>query len=300
MRLPQEDIKLFLKLHSSYLFFVNKKLRLLKKVETIDNFLELPFHQKNNIRNAARENPELLSVFVKENPFKFNKVDLAIISSWQYALDTSFYILRYNLEHAIFLDTQTTPRAYGVTCLKNEFTEILGDKLPVYVKTVLLPFKNTIIYDGFIFTYPITFDRPIVQELEADLENWLTRYGLITQLPDIGENQKENSEDMLRYYLKSQQYREIYTREITKIIDENPNLQKLYFELSGKLDARDARKFFRDIGIRDVWCAVLRGKILATGKSRETVIETLNVILPKDRKLYPFIFHYKEGGKIYN
>ncbi len=293
MKLSADDLNLFFKLHPSFLFYCNSRLGTMPSLDSIDQFMNLSFHNKNEIRNASRQHPELLSDFVKENPFDFNNVELAIIKSWHYAVDGSFYILRFEADHALFLDTGTNPKVYGVISLNSEFNSILGDNLPVYVKTVLLPFKNQIIYDGFIFTYPVTFDEEIRQEMEADLENWLTRHGVITQLPFIGQNPVENNEDLLRYYLRSHRNREVYSDEIADLMKNNESLKKLYFELIGKLDARDARKYFRDLGIRDVWCAVLEGKILTTGKSRDAVIDTLNLLLPKDRRFYPFIFHFK-------
>ncbi len=293
MKLSTEDLNLFFKLHPSFLFYCNSRLGTMPGIDSIDQFMNLSFHNKNEIRNASREHPELLSDFVKENPFDFNNVELAIIKSWHYAVDGSFYLLRFEADHALFLDTGTSPKVYGVVSLNNDFKNILGENLPIYVKTVLLPFKNQIIYDGFIFTYPVTFDEEIRQEMEADLENWLTRHGVITQLPFIGQDPVENNEDLLRYYLRSHRNREVYSDEIADLMKNNEGLKKLYFELIGKLDARDARKYFRDLGIRDVWCAVLEGKILTTGKSRDTVIDTLNLLLPKDRRFYPFIFHFK-------
>lgn len=293
MKLSSEDINLFFKLHPSFLFFCNSRLGTIPGVDSIDRFMELSFHNKNEIRNAARQHPELLAEFVRENPFGFNDVELAIVKSWHYAIEGSFYLMRYEPAYALFLDTGTSPKVYGVVSLNNDFENILGANLPVYVKTVLLPFKNQIVYDGFIFTYPVTFDEEIRQEMEADTESWLSRHGVISQLPFIGQDPVENEEEMLRYYLRSHRNREVYSDEIAELMRRNDGLTKLYFELIGKLDARDARKYFRDLGIRDVWCAVLEGKILATGKSRDGVIETLNSLLPKDRRYYPFIFHFK-------
>lgn len=293
MPISTEDLKLFQKLHPAYLFFVNQELNIVENVGSVEVFMELPFHHKSDIRNAARKHPDLLTEFKTKNPFNFDALELAIIDSWQYALDSSFYVMRYNQDHAVFLDTGTTPRVYAVHCLNKEFHEILGDETPVYVKTVLLPFKNKIIYDGFIFTYPVTFDLPIVQELEADLNSWSERRGIITQLPFIGESVSNDDEDTLRYYLRSQRNREVYMMEINELLAKNPDLDRLYYQLAGRLDARSARRYFRDIGIRDIWCAVYQGRILTTASKRETIIDTLKTILPKDRKIYPFIFHFK-------
>lgn len=293
MKLSPEDITLFFKLHPSFLLYCNTRLDTIPGIDSIDRFMELSFHNKSEIRNASRQHPQLLMDFVRENPFDFNDVELAIVKSWQFALDGSFYLMRYEPGYALFLDTDTSPKVYGVVSLNNDFSNILGDNLPVYVKTVLLPFKNQIIYDGFILTYPVTVDEEIRQEMEADTENWLNRHGVIVQLPFIGQDPVETEEEMLRYYLRSRRNRDVYSDEVMQLLKQNEGLKKLYFELVGKLDARDARKYFRDLGIRDVWCAVLEGKILATGKSRDNVIETLNALLPKDRRYYPFIFHFK-------
>jgi len=293
MRLSRDDANLFFKLHPSYLFYVNTRLNVLENIKTVDDFMALSFHDKSTVRNAARNHPEMPAEFVRENPFAMNDVELAIINSWQYALDGSFYVMRYDSDHAVFLDTGTAPRAYGVTCLNKDLRDILGPDLPVYVKTVLLPFKNNIVYDGFIFTYPVTFDPPVIQELEADLNAWIRRHGVVTELPFIGEDTVENNEDRLRYFLRSPRNRDVYAEEIAALLEKAPALEKLYYELAGRLDARDARRFFRSVGIRDVWCAVLNGRILATGTKRDTVTEILGSILPKDRKLYPYIFHFK-------
>ncbi|MBN1297524.1 hypothetical protein JXA80_12135 [bacterium] len=293
MQLPVDDMNLFFKLHPAFLYYANQRMGVVAGVDSLDRFMALPFHDKNEIRNRARSQPELIRSFVRDNPAALNDVELAIVDSWRYALDGSFYVMRYDEDHAVFLDTGATPKAYGVTCLKKNFREIFGETLPVYVKTILMPFKNRIIYDGFLFTYPVTFDPPIVQELEADLSAWVDRYGIITHLPFIGETPAGAAEDTLRYYLRSQRNRDVYAAETDALLAEHPGLKKAYLELSGRLDAREARGYFRELGIRDVWCAVLNGRILTSGKNREAVTDTLHAILPKDRKLFPYIFHFK-------
>jgi hypothetical protein len=293
MRLSDDDLKLFFKLHPGYLFHSNIKLKILPGVNTIEQFMGLSFHHKSDIRNAVWNHPELLQAFIAENPGGFDKVELEIVKSWQYALESSFYVMRHDPDHSLFLDTGTSPKVYGVTSLNIDLKDMLGDSLPVYVKTILLPFKNQLVHDGFIFTYPITFDDIVEQELYADMENWIQRHGVITHLPFMGDSPIESIEEKLRYYLRTHRNRDVYSDEIARIVQQNRAFEKLYFELTGKLDARDARAFFREIGIQDVWCAVLKGHILATGKSRESVVEILNTILPRDRKLYPFIFHFK-------
>jgi hypothetical protein len=294
MRLSKNDSKLFFKLHPSYLFYANSLLKLYPDVESIEDFMDLSFHDKSEIRTAARQKPDILFLFIRENPFGFNDVELEIVSSWQYAVDGSFYLMRYEKDYALFLDTDTAPKVYAVTSLNKPLKNVLGDNLPVYVKTVLLPFKNHIIYDGFIFTYPVIFDDTVAQELQADLENWLKRQGVIKSLPFIGENQVQSDAEKLRYYLRSHWNRDVYKDDITALLQKKRNLTKQYYELSGKLDARDAQIYFRKMDIQDIWCAVLDGRILTTAKSREGVLETLNAILPKGRKLYPYIFHFKK------
>nr|HPQ42470.1 hypothetical protein [bacterium] len=134
MRLPREDMTLFFKLHPAYLFYVNRRLEIIDGIDSVDAFMALSFHDKSTVRNAARKHPELLADFIRENPFALNDVERAIVNSWQYALDGSFYLMRYDDAHAVFLDTGTTPKAYGVICLNKDLKDILGTDLPVYVK----------------------------------------------------------------------------------------------------------------------------------------------------------------------
>lgn len=293
MRLSENDNKLFFKLHPAYLFYANSILQLFPDVTKLENFSELSFHDKSDIRNAAINNPDILKSFVKENPFGFDKVELEIVNSWQYAVPGSFYLMRYEKDHALFMDTDTVPKVYAVTSLNKPLTDIMGDVLPIYLKTVLMPFKNHIIYDGFIFTYPVIFDETVEQELHADLDNFLSSHGMIRSLPFIGESRHQSDEEKLTYYLRSHWNRDVYKKDISCLLQNNRTLTKLYYELNGKLDARDAQIYFRKIGIQDIWCAVLDGQILTTAKKREGVLDTLKAILPKNRKHYPFIFHFK-------
>ena len=70
-----------------------------------------------------------------------------------------FFIDRILKKYAIF--TGNT-KGYGVLALTEPFQDVLGDMaLPTYVKTVLLPFKGKIIYDGLLEGYNIFFGHGI-------------------------------------------------------------------------------------------------------------------------------------------
>jgi hypothetical protein len=92
---------------------------------------------------------------VRENPFAFSRDELSIVNSWKNFISGEFFIERVTRKHAIFIGEN---KVYGVLALAQPLEVVLsGQPLPVYVKTVLLPFKGKIIYDGLIESHNIIF-----------------------------------------------------------------------------------------------------------------------------------------------
>ncbi|MCE9561295.1 MAG: DUF6398 domain-containing protein [Planctomycetes bacterium] len=73
--------------------------------------------------------------------------------------------------------------AYGVLALSQPFEDLIGPHLPVLTQTVLLPFKDKIIYDGLITGYRIAFGPGIRRSLNESFKEAKSRHGIITSLP---------------------------------------------------------------------------------------------------------------------
>ena len=116
------------------------------------------------------------------DPAQLSAEELAIVSGWKHAVVGDFYVFRYLKKHAVFLKSETPPKAYGVLALASPFEEVVGPYLPVMVKGVLLPINERIIYDGLLSTYRISFGSGIRRSLNESYKQAKESYGIITSL----------------------------------------------------------------------------------------------------------------------
>lgn len=189
MVLSEDDAKLFYRLMWPLQFFVNQKLQLIPECSTLEAYQSLKAEQKLKVRDALYENIQLVDEFVAENPAGFAAEELQIVQSWRKFVAGEFFIERYLAKHAILVKEQTV---YAVLGLFDplEFNAP-RELLPVYVKTVLLPFKGRIIYDGLLQPHQIYFGGGIRSDLK---EVYLTA----KQNQRIIENLEANPQEAVR------------------------------------------------------------------------------------------------------
>lgn len=159
MQLLPEDAALFFKLMPALQVFANQRLQIIKHLDNVGQYQKISNEQRVKLRNALYQKTGLIDEFVQENPFGFSSDELAIISGWKNFVAGNFMIERILKKYAIFIGNN---KVYGVLALTEPFRQVLGGMpLPVYVKTVLLPFQGRIIYDGLIEGYNILFGHGI-------------------------------------------------------------------------------------------------------------------------------------------
>jgi hypothetical protein len=293
-KLSEEDLALFYRLHPVLLLYANQQLKIIDKVSTVKELINLPLEKKVKIRDALYNRIDLIGSFVQENPLRFSADELGIVLSWRNFVRGKFYLLRYLKKYAIFLDTDSPPRAYGVLALTNSFDEVLSLDLPIMLETVLLPFRGQIIYDGFMSPHRIAFGSGVRQDLNDAYQEAKSRFGIIISLPFSTEEVKESDANRLRFYLKSKRNRELYFEGIKRLVNKDPGLLELYHQEMGKIHARAYGKQLREIGFTNVWFAILEGIIIASGKTKIEVEQTLQGILPGGKERFVYIFHLRE------
>jgi hypothetical protein len=69
----------------------------------------------------------------------------------------------------VFLTTTDPAIAYGVLALSQPFEDLIGPHLPVLTRTVVLPFKGVIVYDGLMSSYNISFGPGIRRGLNESI-----------------------------------------------------------------------------------------------------------------------------------
>ena len=293
LKLGQEELELFLKLHPALLFYANQQLNLVDGTPTLSGFMKLRLENKMKVRDALYDHTSLIDSFIAENPFNFSAGELEIIAGWRHLVKGTFYLLRYHKRYAVFLDDTTPPRAYGVLALTDTFEEILGSVLPIRLEAVLLSFKGQIVYDGFLVPYSIFFGRGIREELNEEYQEAKNRFGVITSLPPVLGREKTDAE-RLKFYLRNESNRLRYEAVIEELTRKDFNLMKIYHQEMGKIHARELGKQLREIGLSEAWFAILEGTIIASGATKEQVNKVLKDILPIGKRELPYIFHLRK------
>ena len=159
MQISSEDADLFFKLMPALQTYANRSLQVIKNLNDVEGYQKISNEQRVKLRNAVYKKPKIIDDFVRENSFGFSSDELEIVSGWKNFVAGDFFIDRILKKYTIFTGNN---KVYGVLALTEPFRQVMGGMpLPVYVKTVLLPFKGKIIYDGLLEGYNIFFGRGI-------------------------------------------------------------------------------------------------------------------------------------------
>lgn len=300
MMLSRENADLFFKLYNQLLCYANGKLGVIPE-DVFSSPADVPgmdLNKLGKLRDAMFADKEIVLSYAEANPYSLDENELAIVRLWQHFVAGSFYLFRYLKKYAVFLnddDGEEEPAmAYGVMGLSSTFDEMLGPYVPVLLRTVLLPFRDVIVCDGLIAPYPISFGGGIKASLNQAYNRAKARFGIIEQLPfSGGKSDGKGKAEMLKYYLKSSHNRDYYYEEIEDLIDEDPGLLKLYHQEMGKVHTRGYRKSLAEISfsVLPVWFALLKGTIIASGKSKEDA--RLHAQFIVDKKEHALVYYFQ-------
>jgi len=184
MLLEPQDVELFFKLHRTLMFFVNQRLKVLPDdIASPEKFSSLSPNVRLKVRDAFLAHTDLIQSFVDGNPAHFSDDELDIVRSWQHVVPGTFYILRELAKYTVFLSTDNPQIAYGVLALTDPFDLLIGRPLPIMVQTVLLPFKDKIVYDGLMTSRNISFGPGIRRSFNESFKEAKARHGIVTSLP---------------------------------------------------------------------------------------------------------------------
>ena len=184
MLLEPHDVDLFFRLHRALMFFVNQRLKVIPDTRASpEEFAALPPGVRLKVRDGLSANPDLIESFAAENPARLSDDELDIVRSWRHLVAGRFYVFRELKKYTVFLSTDNRPVAYGALALSQLFEDLIGPYLPVLTQTVLLPFKDKIVYDGLMSSYNVSFGPGIRRNLHQDFKEAKQRHGIVTSLP---------------------------------------------------------------------------------------------------------------------
>lgn len=151
----EENSMMFFALRNLLLDYTNQKYNINKKLRNFDDICDAESEELIDIRDKLWENPNIIKNYLKENPNKLNEELISIIKSWnEKKINKEFVLYKYEGEYALFIDDYNI---YYVKGLEERIRDMIPEqKLPIFVKTVLLPLNDNIIYDSYIQQYNVS------------------------------------------------------------------------------------------------------------------------------------------------
>ena len=184
MLLDPLDFAQFARLHRTLMLFVNHRLNVIpNRFTKQEELAALSPNVLAKVRDAFTANVDLIESFVNENPAHFSEEELDIVRSWRHLVTGRFYVFRELKNYTVFLSATDPAVAYGVVALTQPFEDMIGPDLPVMIETVLLPFRDKIVYDGLMCRYGISIGPGIRRSLNESFKEAKTRHGIVTSLP---------------------------------------------------------------------------------------------------------------------
>ena len=166
MTLSDIEYKTFLKTHIDLLFFVGQQCNFIADDVNFDQFVDLDFSIKLKCRDFLLDNKILLDDYITINFDHFTTEQISTLTGFKKMISSDFVIFKCLTNNAIFIDTKDN-KFYAVKALGDSFDEFF-DRFPVLVRTTLLPYKDKIVYDGFIKPTGVYFGSGMTSTMKED------------------------------------------------------------------------------------------------------------------------------------
>ena len=134
------------------------------------------------VREAFWKNPVLINDYISSASLPKSKIEL--LQSWRdHHIKGMFFLMEYTPEYAVLMgsDKKKGDILYGIKGISRSIADTVQRDLPVQLETVLLPFKDKIIYDGFLSSMQLSFGKNI-REAFFEMYQKAMENGIITCL----------------------------------------------------------------------------------------------------------------------
>jgi hypothetical protein len=137
------------------------------------------------IADMMWDNPRWIEEFIDDKAKTLEPLEKAILFSWrENFVKSNFFIVKHLKNYSVFLSGEKDPKLYGVIgisdSIENTFPFI---SLPIILKTVLLPFKESIIYHSLFELRNVSFGPGIRASLARQYKEIKEVDGVILTLP---------------------------------------------------------------------------------------------------------------------
>jgi len=290
MNLPEEEYLDFLHINQSLLLYAGKQKGVLDKKLTLTAFREeMDAKLIMECAEAFYENLNILNNFIKDNPAKLNAAQLAVADGFRHFEKGTFFVYKYLSKYTVFIKDDLV---YGVYALSDPFEAFFGNHLPTYVETVLLPYKDKIVYHGLFMGGRMRFGSGYKRSLNEVYKKAKAKYGIITQLPFSGDSlyAKQSPSDQLKFFMKTKGSREEFENDIDNLITQYPNLLPLYHQEWGRVHSSFYKKKFKNLGLNKAYYALLQGQIIGSSLKQKDLSTLINQLVPSSKRDWVYTF----------
>jgi len=292
MKLSADEVKQFYRLHGELMCHVYKNMNKGKTLSGPAAFRGLSLEEINELRGYLFDHQELIDSFLKEKGRSLPGDEYDIVQGWKQMIPGEFFLMRHLKNYSVFMDKEEPAHVYGVLPLIDEFENLLGPELPVYLETVLLPFKGKIVYDGIFIPYNVFFGGNMKRSLNQSYQKGKATFGVITSLP-FDQEETQGEAKLLKYYLRTSGNRAQYEEEIDELRVKDPEMELLYHQLMGKKAASGYKKQFQEMGVGPGWFAILEETVIACGRTKAELEEILRDIIREEKRELVHVFRIK-------
>ena len=157
MTLEKQDAELFYQLWFPLLDYVNEKYQVCPSVGTIDRNRGVDAADAKKVANYLWSHTEVLQEYLAQADLSEELAQ--IVAGWAQCKPGKYIMERHLKKGTVFI-SEDDQKVYMVKGLVSSWEEMLG-KGPVLLDAVLLPFRDSIISDGLVVSYPVSFGRGI-------------------------------------------------------------------------------------------------------------------------------------------
>lgn len=172
--IDKEDAIMFFALRNILLDYTNYKYRVNPELEDLNDINNSEPEEVKEIREKLWSNANIINDYIKENSNNLDEQSLNIISEWnKKRINSKFVLYKYEDEYSVFIGEENI---YYVKGLRDRIRNIIPEyKLPVFVETVLLPFKEQIIYDSYIIQYSMSFGKGMKDIFDKQYKEFISK-----------------------------------------------------------------------------------------------------------------------------
>jgi len=163
------------------LAFVNDKYKLVRDFGHPKSPVGIQLQDISKLKTKLWENAGIIDEYI-DSVWDMPRSDIQLLKGWKNKIEGNFIIVRYLKNYSVFLDDANN-LLYGVIGITNPISELISaEVLPIMVKTVLLPFKDRIIYDSLLHVYNIQIGPNMRRGIKERYSEIKAKNGIICTL----------------------------------------------------------------------------------------------------------------------